>query len=112
MIRAHSQEKPGFCEPIGPEEGAGVVLSVRVQPRSSRNEVVGEYNGAIKIKVKSPPVEGAANDALIAYLSKLLKRPKSSITIFSGHRSKEKRLRIDGISVQEVERALFKQAPV
>ncbi|MBE9528128.1 MAG: DUF167 domain-containing protein [Proteobacteria bacterium] len=83
-------------------------LNVRLVPRSSKNEVVGPYNGTIKIKVQSPPVEGAANAALTTFLAKLLKCPKPSVTILSGHKSKEKRLKIVGISVEEVEAALLK----
>ena len=108
MTTFNSDDKRDFCRPIDSVEGVGVVLSVRVQPRSSKNEVIGEHDGVLKIRVKSPPVEGAANDALVAYLSKLLKRPKSSITILSGHRSKDKRLQVEGIGLEEVTSALVK----
>jgi hypothetical protein len=85
-----------------------VSLNVRLVPRSSKNEVVGPYSESIKIKVTSPPVEGAANAALITFLAKLLKCPKSSVTILSGHRSRDKRLQVVGIGVEEIEAALLK----
>lgn len=109
--RSRTENGNRFCAPIEKSakgESAGVSLNVRLVPRSSKNEVVGPYNGMIKIKVQSPPVDGAANAALITFLAKLLKRPKSSVTILSGHKSKEKRLLVVGVSVEETEAALLK----
>ncbi len=68
----------------------GVLIRILVQPRSSRNMVSGVHGDALKIKITSPPVEGAANKACIDYLAKLLKTPKSSLSIVSGQNSRNK----------------------
>jgi hypothetical protein len=74
------------------ETADGVTLTVFVQPRSSKNMIAGLHNDALKIKLTSPPVDGAANKMCIQYLAKCLKIPKSSIEIVSGHKSRTKRL--------------------
>jgi uncharacterized protein (TIGR00251 family) len=74
------------------ENADGFTLTVFVQPRSSKNMIAGLHNDALKIKLTSPPVDGAANKMCIQYLAKCLKVPKSSIEIVSGHKSRTKRL--------------------
>ena len=76
------------------EQDGNLIFTVRVVPRASKSEVVGEIDGALKIKLKSPPVDGAANEELIKVLSKTYGVPKSAIEILSGHASKTKRIRI------------------
>ena len=71
-----------------------IVLKVYLQPKSSKNEVVGPYRDGIKVKVTAPPVEGKANEALIRFLAKEFDISPSSIEILKGHHSKEKILRI------------------
>ncbi len=75
----------------------GLVLSVRVQPKASKNAVRGVHGEALKIALTAPPVEGAANKALIAFVAKGLGIPKASVAILSGQTSRNKRLllRID-----------------
>jgi uncharacterized protein (TIGR00251 family) len=73
-----------------------IVLKVYVQPRSSKNEVVGPYRDGIKIKVTAPPVEGKANEALIKILAKEFKITASSIEILKGQNSREKIVRVGG----------------
>ncbi len=68
----------------------GITLSIVVAPRSSSNSIAGVTDGRLKIKLTSPPVDGKANEALINYLSKLLKIKKSSIEIIQGGTSKKK----------------------
>ncbi len=70
------------------------VLKVYLQPKASRNEIVGAYRDGIKVKVTSPPVEGKANEELLRFLSRVWKIPQSHIEIIRGHRSREKVLRI------------------
>jgi len=77
------------------EKDGSVTLTVRVIPRASKTEIAGEHNGALKIKIKSPPVDGAANDELIRFLSKTLQVSHSSIRIVSGRTSRTKRISID-----------------
>ena len=72
----------------------GIVLSVRVQTKSSRNAIRGVYDNALKLSLTAPPVEGAANKALIAFLSKKLGLAKSAFEILSGRTNRNKRLLI------------------
>jgi hypothetical protein len=72
------------------------ILKVYLQPRSSRNEIVGTYRDGIKVKVTAPPIEGKANEALIKFLAKEFKISASSVEIIKGHNSREKIVRIGG----------------
>ncbi|HEX8598747.1 MAG TPA: DUF167 domain-containing protein [Chloroflexia bacterium] len=78
----------------------GVIIKVFVSPRSSTNKVMGEHNGAIKIALTAPPVEGAANKALVEFLAKLLGVPRSSVSLVSGETSRQKMVRALGVSVE------------
>ena len=73
-----------------------IVLKVYLQPKSSKNEIVGPFRDGIKIKVTAPPVEGKANEALIKILAKEFKISASSIEILKGHNSRTKIIRISG----------------
>jgi uncharacterized protein (TIGR00251 family) len=73
---------------------AAAVLDVRVIPRAPRTRVDGERGGAILIRLAAPPVDGAANDALIAFLANTLRVARANITIVSGERSRNKRVHI------------------
>ena len=73
------------------------VLAIRVIPRSSRTRVDGRRGDAILIRLNAPPVDGAANDALIAFLSDVLDVPRRSIAIVGGQTSRDKRVRVEGI---------------
>jgi uncharacterized protein len=86
---------------IQEREGA-IVVAVRVQPRASRDEVVGEMKGALKIRLRAPAVEDRANEALVEFLARLLKTPKSAVRILSGERSRSKRLEIAGVTRQQI----------
>lgn len=78
-------------------QGSGVVLSVKAQPRASRTEVVGLFGDELKIKVASPPVDGAANQALIEFLAETLDVPKRDVTLARGASSTHKQFAIAGI---------------
>ncbi len=80
----------------------GVILPVRIQPRASKDEIVGEYNGALKIKLTSPPVEGEANRRCIEFLSKRFKIAKSHLEIIKGEKSKDKLIKIIGLRRADV----------
>ncbi len=71
-----------------------MILKVYLQPRSSRNEIVGPYRDGMKVKVTAPPVEGKANDALVRLLAKEFRVSPSSIEVLKGHHSREKVLKI------------------
>ena len=83
-------------------------LSVRVQPRAFRNEVAGLVGDTLKIKLTAPPVEGAANDACLAFLAKLLDLSPSRLAIIQGDRSRNKVVRITGLTQTEVTARLAK----
>jgi uncharacterized protein len=76
----------------------GIVLAVRVLPRSSKSAVAGTRHGALLVRLAAPPVDGAANDALIALLAALFERPKRDVTIVSGHTSRDKRVAVSGVT--------------
>ena len=81
-------------------------LTVRIQPRSSKNGVTRMEDGSLKIRLTAPPVDGAANEALIKFLSETLSISKSQVEIVSGHTSREKRLKINGVKEADVTRLL------
>lgn len=84
------------------EDNEGVILPVRIQPRASKDEIVGEYNGALKIKLTSPPVEGEANRRCIEFLSKRFNIAKSQLEIIKGEKSKDKLIKIIGLGKADV----------
>jgi len=84
------------------ERDGALLVAVRVQPRASRDEVAGEMNGALKVRLQAPAVENRANEALCEYLAALLKMPKSAVRILSGDRSRIKRLEIRGVTKQQL----------
>jgi hypothetical protein len=80
------------------ESRAGLVVRLHVLPRAKRCEIAGVHNGALKIKVTAPPVDDAANRAIVEFLSKLLDLSKSSLQILSGFKSRDKILQVKGLS--------------
>ena len=76
------------------ETAAGVVFSVHVQPRASRNELCGVQGDALKIRLTSPPVDGAANKLCREFLADLFHVPKSAVEIISGETSRRKRVKV------------------
>jgi uncharacterized protein (TIGR00251 family) len=83
-----------------------VRFEVRVQPRASRTEIAGEYNGAIKVRLSAPPVDGAANDALVNLLADELSVPRRDVSIVSGASSRSKTVAVAGVDAAAVERLL------
>lgn len=84
----------------------GISFSVRVQPRASRSGIVGELDGALKIRLAAPPVDGEANEELIRFLAKLFDVSRQQVSILSGQTSKNKLIRVDGIVVDKGEQVL------
>ncbi len=82
------------------------LLSVRVQPRASRDEIVGRQGDEIKVRITAPPVEGAANKHLIKFLAKKLGVKKARLQIRSGQTGRSKIVEIEGITLAEAEAAL------
>jgi len=81
---------------------AGVTLRVRVVPRAGRTGVAGTREDALLVRLAAAPVDGAANDALLSFLSELFDRPKRDITLVSGHRSRDKRVAIAGLTEADI----------
>jgi len=88
------------------DTAAGATFAVRVQPRARKNAVSGEMGDALKLALTAPPVEGKANAACVEFLADLLDVPRSSITIAAGETSRNKVIRVDGLSAAEVEQRL------
>jgi uncharacterized protein (TIGR00251 family) len=85
---------------------ASVRFAVRVQPRSSRTGVDGVHGDAIRIRVNAPPVDGAANDAVIEVMAKTLGAARRDITIVSGESSRSKIIEVSGMTAAAVRAAL------
>ena len=81
-------------------------LPVRVHPGAKRNEITGTHDGALKISLTTPPTDGRANDALIAFLAAFLKVPRASVTLLTGASSRSKTLHISGKSAAQIQAAL------
>jgi uncharacterized protein (TIGR00251 family) len=84
------------------EQNGAVSFAVRLQPRASRDEIVGEYQGALRIRLTAPPVDDRANEALRKLLASRLKVPLSAVKIASGSRSRTKRVEIHGVTAAMV----------
>lgn len=78
------------------------IIDISVSPKSSKNRIVIDENGTIKVYLTAPPVDGKANAELLAFLSKRLKIPKSYIEILHGDKSKKKRLSFSECSIEEI----------
>lgn len=84
----------------------GVVVRLFVQPRASKNQLAGIIEDELKIRLTSPPVDGAANALCIKYLAKLLKLPKSNLELIAGDKSRHKRLLVRDVEIEAVRTAL------
>lgn len=80
-----------------------VSFLVRVHPRAKKNAITGEVGDAVKVSLTTPPVEGKANEACIEFFAKLLNVPRSSVTIASGQASRNKVIRVAGVTAQYVQ---------
>jgi uncharacterized protein len=87
----------------------GCLLSVKVVPRASKNKCTGVESGELKVKIQAPPVEGAANEALLNYLAVLMDRPRSSLRVVKGMKSRHKVIEIQGLKIFQVFEILKKQ---
>ena len=87
---------------LQPLPDGSLLLRLLVQPRSSRNELAGLHNGALKLRLTTPPVEGRANKAVVAFLARHLHLPKKAVTITSGLQSREKQVRVVGCPAETV----------
>lgn len=80
----------------------GVVISLYCQPGAKKTEVSGEFDERLKIRLAAPPVDGQANEALLKWLAKSLACPQKTISLVSGELSRQKRVRITGLSPEQL----------
>ena len=88
----------------------GVTFEVKVHPRAKENAITGQVGDALKVALTAPPVDGKANDACIEFFAKLLKVPRSSVSIVAGLTSRNKVVRVAGLAADEVGRRLAESA--
>jgi uncharacterized protein len=88
------------------ETKKGVIFKIRVQPRSSKQELAGIQDDALKLRIKAPPVDGKANEECIRFLSELFDVKKSCISIISGLTSRGKTVSIEGLKKKDIESAV------
>jgi uncharacterized protein (TIGR00251 family) len=88
------------------ETASGIAFAVKVQPRARRNAIVGELGDAVKVALTAPPVDGRANQACVDFFADLLKLQRSAITILSGESSRNKVIRVAGISAKALREKL------
>ena len=84
------------------ENNGNVTFAVKVHPRAKKNAITGEVGDALKVALTAPPVDGKANEACIEFFAKLLKVPRSSVSIVAGSTSRNKLIRVAGLSAEEV----------
>lgn len=84
----------------------GAVLTIHVQPKASKTEYAGPHGNALKFRVAAPPVEGAANEALCAFLAGQFSLPKKAVVLLSGQGSRHKRVQLRGIAASRVHEVL------
>ncbi|HET9878397.1 MAG TPA: DUF167 domain-containing protein [Candidatus Limnocylindria bacterium] len=85
---------------------AGAELAVRLQPRAGRDEVLGERDGRVVIRVAAPPVDGRANAALCALIAERVGVPKGAVRVVRGEGSRDKVVRVEGVTVAALRAAL------
>lgn len=98
-------------EPLAREGKRGVMVAVHVVPRAARNEIVEPYAGALRVRLRAPPVEGAANAALIAFLAEVLQVPQRQVDVVSGRNSRKKVVAVTGLPTALVEARLLAALP-
>ncbi|WP_347488298.1 DUF167 domain-containing protein [Desulfoscipio sp. XC116] len=84
------------------EDAGGVSIKVRVQPRAAKNQVAGVLDGALKVRLTAPPVDGAANKACCAFIAELLGVGKGRVAVCRGHTGRNKTVRVEGLTVRQV----------
>ena len=81
---------------------AGVTFAIKVHPRAKKNAITGELGDALKVALTAPPLDGRANEACIEFFAKVLNVPRASVSIAAGQSSRNKVIRVAGLSADEV----------
>lgn len=84
----------------------GATFSVKIHPRAKKNAITGEVGDAVKLSLTAPPVEGRANEACIEFLAELLEVPRASVTIAAGQNSRQKVIRVAGLTADKIRERL------
>jgi uncharacterized protein (TIGR00251 family) len=93
------------------EDEAGATFAIKVHPRAKKNAITREVGDALKVSLSAPPIDGRANQACIEFFASLLKVPRASVTIASGESSRNKVIRVAGLSAEEVTKKLSMHLP-
>jgi uncharacterized protein len=101
---------PGLADLQLTEQTGGVTIPIRAVPRAARNALDGVAEGALRVRLVAPPVEGAANKALVAFLAEVLGVPKRDVEIATGERGRRKLVRVAGLTADEARRRLAADA--
>jgi uncharacterized protein len=88
------------------QSGGGATFAVKIHPRAKKNAITGEIGDALKVSLTAPPIENRANQACIEFFAKLLNVPRSSVTIASGQSSRNKVIRVAGLSAEALRERL------
>jgi uncharacterized protein (TIGR00251 family) len=83
------------------ETDRGIEVDLRIVPRAKRSQLAGERDGRLLVRIQAPPVDGAANEALLAFFSDFLKCGRRAVRLVSGEKSREKRVALDGMTREE-----------
>jgi len=92
--------------PVEPHRD-GTTIDLYVQPRAARSETVGLHDGALRLRITAPPVDGAANAEVVAFLAKELRVSKTRVELISGHRGRRKRLLVHDMQAEDVRAKLL-----
>jgi uncharacterized protein (TIGR00251 family) len=91
-------------------ERRSVIFAVRVQPRASKDEIAGEMDGALKIRLRALAVEDRSNESLVEFIAGVLNTSKSAVRILSGERNRSKRIEVRGVTAEQVQRLMIQEA--
>lgn len=86
----------------------GIRLRIHAQPKASKTEITGPIAGALKIRLRAPPVDGKANEVLLEFLAELFRRPRRDVVLLKGETSRQKLVQISGVTLAQAEALLLK----
>lgn len=98
------------CGCLEADRDGGILVRIHVQPRAAKNAFAGIHDGAVKLRITAPPVDGKANALIVEILAKMFDVSKSAVTLASGQQSRRKRFRVAGISYDAALKILATQS--